>query len=560
MRYIIDFKNTVSNEEIQNYILELNGTIVKTFNMFEKIYVVDFPTAPIFNSEVHTHLVEDEAHPIQLLTTTVMSDGGRDLSTFPQLEISTTDNQDWWKNFVLRKPQFDVETYNIPKLGQNNVVYIIDSGIKLDHTEFDGRPVSCIFSFNNDVNDYNGHGTALASVITGRTCGITEATVKAVKVFQTGVTTLQSDMLAGLNAIYHDFTNSPQEYAVVNCSWIIPKNTIIENAINQLIEDGMYFVAAAGNNGQPISDVTPASMSLVLTIGSFDKDLNPCNFSDYTGSISTTTDAVNHGELDGWAPGKDVYVADITGGYTNMSGTSISSAIHAGVLAANLSIADFNNYGPTVLNYDDDNFNYAGPSVQERISHAINLSLNRQDLVTLDDPKYASSTNRVSSLIHRQSPPPEFKLGTNSVAHSNGKYLTTVFYPALTKKLEILSELPAGVSVTSSGTLTGTARVVSSPIIEDIEMIAYDLNDQSYPFTFKLVTLPSNFKIDINDQSDLELHYLLTKVGPCSGGFNCVPGCSDDCAQFGNNCNAAFFNPQNCNGTLKNGWQCVCQD
>lgn len=560
MKYIIDFKNTVSNEDIQNHILALNGTVVKTFNKFQKIFVVEVPNAPEFNADLYTHLIHDEAHPIQLLDTTVISNGGTDLSNLPQLEISTTSQQDWWKNFVVRKPQFDVPSYNIPKLAEDSVVYVLDSGIKLDHPEFDGRPVSSIFSFNNDHNDYNGHGTALASVITGKTCGITEATVKAVKVFQINVATYQSDLLAGLNAIYEDFANSPQDYAIVNCSWSIPKNTIIENAINQLIEDGMYFVAAAGNNGQPINDVTPASMDYVLTIGSFDDNLNPCDFSDYTGNVSTTTGAVNHGELDGWAPGKDIYVASLNGSYEYVSGTSFSSAIHAAVLAANLSIADFENYGPSVINFDDDNFNYTGPTTADRINHAIGLSLNRRDLVTLDDPKYVNSANRVSSLIHQQSAPAEFAIQNITASHSYGKYHKIIFYPALTKKLEILGELPAGVTVGSNGIINGTAPVVTSPTTQEIEMIAYDLNDQAYPFTFKIVTLPSNYKVDAQSETDPELNYtLLSLVGPCTNQ-PCQPGCQDNCSQFGNFCTANYNNPGVCNGTLKTGWRCNCQD
>lgn len=560
MRYIIDFKNTVSNEDIQSYVSSLNGTIVKTFNKFEKIFVIDLPTIPEFDDNLHSHLVHDEAHPIQLLTTTVISDGGLDLSTYPQLEINTESPQDWWKNFVVRKPQFDVPSYNIPRLAQNSIVYVLDSGIKLDHPEFEDRPVSCIFSFNDDLVDYNGHGTALASVIAGKTCGITDATVKAVKIFQTGVATYQSDLLAGLNAIYDDFANSPQDFAIVNCSWSISKNSIIENTINLLIEDGMYFVAAAGNNGQPISEVTPASMPYVLTIGSFDENLNPCDFSNYTGIISTTPGPVNHGELDGWAPGKDIYAANINGSYGYVSGTSISSAILAAVLAANLSVVDFDHYGPPVVNFYDDNFNYTGPTVQDRIDHAINLALNRLDLVSLDDPKYADSVNRIPSLIHRQNPPTEFKLETTTATHSNGKYFKRIVYPNLTKKIEILGTLPPGVTVNSRGIINGIAPVVNEPQIQDIEMIAYDLNDQAYPFTFKLITLPPNYKADISEQPDTELNIILSNVtGPCTIG-PCQPACQDNCAQFYTFCNANYRGLPTCSGTTKTGQRCNCQD
>lgn len=561
MKYVVDFKNNLSNEDITNHISSLNGTIVKTFSQFEKIYVIEVPESLAFDSNFHTNIALDENNPIQLLATTVMSTGGYDLNTLPTLEISTSSQQDWWKNFVLRKPQFDVPSFSIPKLGENNVVYILDSGIKLDHPEFIGRPVSFIHSFNNNFNDTNGHGTAIASVITGNTCGITEATVKAVKIFENNVVTLQSDMLDALNAIYTDFLNSSNDFAVVNCSWIIDKNPIIENAINALIEDGMYFVCAAGNAGIPIDNVTPASMDRVITIGSYDQDLNPCDFSNYTGDVSTTANETNTGALDGWAPGKDIYIAKLDGTFGYMSGTSISSGIHAAVLAANLSINNYDTYGKAPINYNDDNFNYQGPTPEEHYQFNIELSLNRKDLLNLDNTKYSTSANRISSLIHRQNPASEFKLTYYTVAHSNSFYAQRIFIANLTKKLEILQDMPAGLEVTSSGMLRGVAPIVSNPTRETVEMIAYDLNDQAYPFTFHIITLPSNYKVDTTQIEDPEIQIRLQDFVSNCGNNGCGPGCTDNCFMFGNFCNfTAFFNPSLCNGSLKNRWQCTCTD
>jgi hypothetical protein len=561
MKYIVDFKNSLSNEDITNHISSLNGTIVKTFSQFEKIYVVEFPESLTFDSNFHTNISLDENNPIALLSTTVISNGGFDMNSLPTVQISTSSQQDWWKNFVLRKPQFDVQSYDIPKLGENNVVYVLDSGIKLDHPEFVGRSVSFIHSFNNNFNDTNGHGTAIASVIAGATCGITEATVKAVKIFENGVVTLQSDMLDALNAIYADFLASTNNFAVVNCSWIIDKNPIIENAINALIEDGLYFVCAAGNAGISIDNVIPASMDRVITIGSYDQNLNPCDFSNYTGDIGTTANETNTGALDGWAPGKDIYIALLNNGYGYMSGTSISSGIHAAVLAANLSISNFETTGNTPVNYIDDNFNYQGPTPEDHYLFNIELSLNRKDLLNLDDTKYANSANKISSLIHRQNPASTFRLTYFAVAHSNGFYSARVFIPNLTKKLEILGDLPNGSTVSPNGLLRGVAPAVNSPTRETVEMIAYDLDDQSYPFTFDIITLPSDYKVDANQIDDPEIRIRLQ--GPLSSCANlgCAPSCAVVCALFGNFCSySTFFNPFMCTGTLKNGRQCTCSD
>lgn len=563
MKYLVDFKNEISDAQIQSFIASFNGTIVKTFSQFDKTYVVDFQSTPTFDANIHSHLVQDENNPIQLLSTTIVSDGGIDMSTFPQIQVSTSAQQDWWKNFVLRKPEFEAATVAIPRLGENNVVYVLDSGININHPDFANKSVSFLHSFNNDFTDHNGHGTAIASVIVGNTCGITDATVKAVKIFEDNTPTLQSDMVAALDAIYQDFNNSPQEFAIVNCSWSIPKNAVIENVINRLIENGMYIVSAAGNSGIPIENVTPASMEKVITMGSYDQDLNPCDFSNYTGPVSTSLGQVNHGSLDGWAPGKDIYVATLNGSFGYMSGTSISAGIHSAVLAADLSLYNYENAGGDVdqLNYLGQNTTYNLDSQSKQFLFNVNLSLNRQDLLNLDEEKYQSSANRISSLIHRQSVPPEFKLRFSTAAHSNNKFNSIIFRPKLTKKLEILGELPAGISVRPNGTIFGIAPVVTSPTIQDVEMIAYDLNDQSYPFTYKIIILPSDYVIDLNNIDDPELKIQLQdSVGPC-GSFGCSPTCIDNCFSFGNFCAYnLFFNPGLCNGSLKNGFQCGCSD
>ncbi|NDB85436.1 MAG: hypothetical protein EB127_22445 [Alphaproteobacteria bacterium] len=560
MKYIVDFKNSLTNEDITNHLSSLNATIVKTYSKFEKIYVIDVPGELTLNADFHSHIALDESNPIQLLSTTVLSNGGHDFDSLPQFTINTSQQQDWWKNFVLRKPQFDVASFSTPKLGENNVVYVLDSGIKLDHPDFEGRPVSFLYSFNNNFADTNGHGTAIASVITGNTCGITDSSVKAVKIFEDGVATLQSHMLDALNAIYEDFSNSSKDFAIVNCSWIIDKNIIIENAINALIEDGLYFVCAAGNAGIPIDNVTPASMDKVITIGSYDSDLNPCDFSNYTGDLSTTANETNTGALDGWAPGKDIYIALLSNGYGYMSGTSISSGIHSAVLAANLSLYNYDTFGMSPVNFDNDNFNYTGPTVEEYYQYNVDISLNRKDLLNLENTKYNNSANRISSLIGKQVGPTEFKLMYNAIAHSKGIMTARIFLPQLTKKLEILGDLPAGMVVNGFGMLRGIAADVENPTMQTVEMIAYDLNDQAFPFTFNIITLPSAYKVVLEDIEDTEIRIRLQdNVGPCSA-FGCAPTCVDNCFSVGGTCNQPFTAPTICNGTLKNGWQCACTD
>ncbi len=80
-------------------------------------------------------------------------------------------------------------------------VYVIDSGIKIEHEEFQGR-ASFGADFINAGNwsDRNGHGTHVAGIVAGKTYGVArEASVVAVKAFSgQGI---MSDVIAAMEYV-----------------------------------------------------------------------------------------------------------------------------------------------------------------------------------------------------------------------------------------------------------------------------------------------------------------------------------------------------------------------
>ena len=557
--------------QITSYLDGLNGTIIKTFNMFNKTFLVNFDQAPNLDSSLVEQSILDDNQPIQLLATTIIPEYD-DLSTYPTLEISTTDKKDWWKMFVLKDPEFTNETMSVPKLGQNITVYVLDSGIELTHTEFENRPVSFIHSFNNDFTDQNGHGTAIASIITGKSVGITNANVKAVKIFDQNTPTLQSDLIQALDVLGQDFMSSPEDYALVNCSWSIPKNSFIEQKMLHLTKQGLYFIVSAGNSGTVIENVTPASMAYAIVIGSYDEELKPCNFSNYTSDLSTTPGEVNHGRLSGWAPGNDIYVALKNNTYGYVSGTSFSAAIHSAVVAATYSVNMLDNGTTHIVNPQLDPiaqelcFENGVLSVEKHLIYVDylsfkNLPLSRQGLLDLDDPKYVNSENRVSSLRNKKYAVSEFKLGFNAVGYGGSKQRAIVFYPEVTSKVELISELPNHFTLNKHGWLIGTAPSVTEITKTQIEMIVYDKNDQSFPLTFEIITLPLDFDPNTYQGDDPVLQLKLGVYGPDGSclNFNCQTnskGCVYDC--FGSPCTYFFVPAPYCRGTLKNTNVCKC--
>lgn len=330
MQFLIDFKNDATDQQIEEY-LALNGcTTINVFQGFERCYLVSCAGSPVVTDIVDV-IVEDHSHPLNLLFYPITSG-----ETFPQIEFSTTDQNDWWKMATFSRPNFEKPSQQYDRRGSNSVVYIVDSGVNVSHPEFEFADVSTLYTFNGDTKDYNGHGTAIASVISGKECGITSATIKSLKVFQSGVPTYQSHLLMAFDEIIKDVrSNEKKKFNIVNLSWSVPKNSYIESKIRTLINEGVFVIAAAGNSGTPIDDVTPASMIEVCTVGAYNSNLEPCNFSDYTGAISTTGDFVNHGELDIWAPGESIRVAVNETDYQLVSGTSIAAAIQSACMSYN---------------------------------------------------------------------------------------------------------------------------------------------------------------------------------------------------------------------------------
>lgn len=515
MKFIIDFKNNLTEQEINTYLAGINGSVVQTFQFTERTYLVECPQEPTFDSNIHEHIINDDNHHIQLLNSTVVFDQqwGTNHLTGPTVTISTTDNKDWWKNYVVKKPKFDEVSYTIDRKGTGYVVYVMDSGCKLSHPEFAGRPVENLFTFNGDYTDKAGHGTTLASVITGNVCGVSDATVKVVRIFDPDQPTKQSDMINALDAIYQDFIANNYVNAVINCSWTISKNTFIESKFQILHEMGLVIIAAAGNSGVPIEDVTPASMNCALTIGSFNSDLEPSNFSNYTNSAtSLTQNSTNHGALDGWAPGENIYVAYLNDSYNYVAGTSIATAIQSAVVAYNLETYSL--------------------SDARKIPHnefVAQSSLSRFNLLDLSDPKYNNSKNAISTMHTEVADVSNNTYTTLAMAVSNTNFAARICDPRAYKRLEILGTLPAGLTVNNTALFGGMAQTVSEVTIQEVNMKLIDNNDQEFPFLFKILTVPNDWEVG-DPTNDPTLDLMLQ--GACTALSCSNPSCFNNCGAY----------------------------
>lgn len=215
-------------------------------------------------------------------------------------------------------------TYIFNGTGSGVHVYIIDSGIRTTHQDFNGRALASYEAVSGGgvpyAGDCTGHGTMVASIIGGMTYGVAKnSLLHSVRVFGCSLATSNSAIIAGVDWV----TTNRQLPAVANMSLGSSGYAPLDQAVINSINSGVTYVAAAGNDGSPASNYSPARIGQVITVGATD-------FSDTRASFS------NYGSaLDLFAPGVNIQGASHTGDNAigTASGTSFSSPLVAGVAA-----------------------------------------------------------------------------------------------------------------------------------------------------------------------------------------------------------------------------------
>ncbi|KAI9241019.1 MAG: peptidase S8/S53 domain-containing protein, partial [Podila humilis] len=222
--------------------------------------------------------------------------------------------------------------YNYPnQAGEGVDVYVIDTGININHIDFEGRAKWGVTTVPGAPNtDDNGHGTFVAGVIGSRTFGVAKkVSLIAVKGLNREGTSTLSQILAALDWVIKQNAQSSNHKNVVNLSLGAGYSKVLNSAVDTLVQSGMFIVAAAGNGndhniGQNACNYSPASTPTAFTVGS-------TNINDQMSSFSNYGQCVNI-----YAPGERVRSTWI--GPTNReiftdSGTSFSAPNVAGIAA-----------------------------------------------------------------------------------------------------------------------------------------------------------------------------------------------------------------------------------
>jgi len=219
--------------------------------------------------------------------------------------------------------------------GKDEWIWIIDSGIDLDHPDLNVVTNSQYArSFvGGSPNDCNGHGTHVAGTAGARNNNIgvvgvsAGAAVVPIKVFRCNGGSSASTILAGINHVGR--FDLPGDVANLSLGGFFGSgcadNSSYRNALRALGNAGTRVAIAAGNSSANAANYQPACVNgtNIYTVASMTCSNRFSSFSNY-----------NVNPIDVIATGSGVISTYLNGRYATLSGTSMASPHVAGIMHA----------------------------------------------------------------------------------------------------------------------------------------------------------------------------------------------------------------------------------
>ncbi|KAK9378232.1 peptidase S8/S53 domain-containing protein [Kockiozyma suomiensis] len=285
-------------------------------------------------------------------------------------ELATEKNAPWGLARISHRPALNFGTFNKylfdSEGGAGVTAYVIDTGINVEHVDFEGRALwgKTIPSGDVDV-DGNGHGTHCSGTVAGAKYGVAKkANVVAVKVLKSNGSGTMSDVVKGVEFAAESHAAEAKankkgfKGSVANMSLGGGKSPALDMAVNAAVDMGMHFAVAAGNDNADACSYSPAAADKAITVGASTLGDERAYFSNYGKCV------------DVFGPGLNIQSTWIGSPYAlnTISGTSMASPHICGLMAYFVSLqpesgSEFASAVLTPAKLKANMINYATPDV-----------------------------------------------------------------------------------------------------------------------------------------------------------------------------------------------------
>ena len=331
---------------------------------------------------------------------------------------STQKNPPWGLDRIDQRAVQRSTTFTPTDDGSAVHAYVIDTGVRITHSEFAGRATYGYDAVDGDqiAADCNGHGTHVAGTIGGTHYGVAKKVrLVAVRVLDCAGEGALSQVISGVNWV----TAHAVKPAVANMSIGGDYSPSMESAVQRSINAGITYVVAAGNEDSNATNASPAGLPAAITVGATDSADKRAVFSNFGSS------------LDLFAPGVNIR--------SSVSSSNTATAYYSGTSMASPHVA-----GAAALVLD------ASPAmtpVQVRnhlVAHATTGKVKDR----------AGSPDR---LLFVPAPPAEPVVRTSAVTVTPGQAFSTKLSASRGGTWSLIAgRLPAGVRLSPAGVLAGT--------------------------------------------------------------------------------------------------------
>lgn len=298
-----NYSNSNDGDKIDNRLMVKTNDNIDEYGAVDSVYGFGYAFlqyADEENAEKALHNYEDSGYIVSYDSVANCTD--------------SANHQEWGDNWSYDRVDSDsaLDYYKLKAKPTINIA-VVDSGINYNHELFKNRITRTKFNSSasgeakNEIDDY-GHGTEVAGVIANSTPS--NVKISAYKVMDNKGYGSSSTIVAACSYI-EELNNKPD---IVNFSLGVKTGVIIESVIDELVNQGITVVAAAGNDNREVFEA-PGKCESAITVAAFDYYNKPCSFTNYGQVVDIS------------APGEYIYTADMSkkNAYTFSLGTSLAT-------------------------------------------------------------------------------------------------------------------------------------------------------------------------------------------------------------------------------------------